>query len=86
MSDISLLFINPEKPDTHLKPIIFSSSESDKIKQSILEGINSLGNRAYALIKYNNKYFVCEHKDQYGKSTDYSRRDIKYHPYMKELV
>jgi hypothetical protein len=86
MSDISLLLVNTGVWPINTQKVELNSNESDKVKSTILDGINSLGNRAHALIKYQNRYFVCEHKDQYGKSTDYSRREVKYHPYMKEFV
>lgn len=79
---IKALFINAgtfplEKIKVEMDP--------ESIKTNILDGINKMGKRGYALLKFKDRYFVCEHKEQSGTSTEYKRREVTYHPFMMEL-
>jgi hypothetical protein len=58
---------------------------SENVRRNILDGINKIGNRGYALIKFKDRYFVCEHKEQSGTSKEYEKREVTYHPFMTEL-
>jgi hypothetical protein len=80
---IKALFINA---GTFPLEKIKMEMNSESIKTNILEAINKMGNRGYALLKFKDRYFVCEHKEQSGVSTEYKRREVTYHTYMKELA
>lgn len=84
---VQILVIDSGQTPIHTEKYEYASTDTAKIKETILSSLNRLGKATHALIKYKNEYFVADHTAQ-GKidSITYYRHKVKYHPYMKELA
>ena len=83
---IKILVVNTGSTPISTEKYEFASTEGEKAREKILEAINRLGKNSHALLKFRNRYWVADHKARKGPSTDYYKHEVKYHPYMKELV
>lgn len=87
MDTIKVLVINSGTTPIATERYDFQSTEGDKAKETILSALNRLGKAAHALIGFKGKYWVADHTAVGNTpSKGYYKHQVKYHPFMKELV
>ena len=86
---ITLLAVNTGSIDTTsvaLEKREFTQPEFGKIKVIVLELLNSMGKSSHVLIKnHDGKLFTAHHTAMRGPSTEYSKAEVRYHPYAGQL-
>lgn len=84
---IKILIIDSAQTPIHTEKYEFASTDSENVKNTILDSLNRLGKATHALIKYKNKFYTADHTAQ-GKtaSLTYYKTEVKYHPFMKYLT
>jgi len=83
---VKLLAVNTGSEEIVTEKHEFPSSESEKIKETILESLNRMGKSSHVLISYSGKLYTANHTSQRGKSRDYYRAEVRYHPMATELA
>jgi hypothetical protein len=87
MSEIvKILGVDTGKEPIQFEKLEISNENPALIKKTILEMLNRMGKNAHALCKFRNKFFVCDHTAKRGPSSVYVRSEVRYHPYIEELL
>lgn len=82
---VKILLVNTGSTPISTEKMEFNAVEKDTIQKAILDGINRMGKQSHALIKYQGRLFVCDHKARKGPSDGYYKHEVKYHPFAGDL-
>lgn len=83
---VRMLAINTGSAELKVEKHEFPESQSDKIKETILNCLNAMGKSSHVLIKYEGKLYTCTHTAARGPSSEYFRTAVRYHPFSKQLA
>lgn len=86
IEEVRVLFIDAGQEPIHTEKLVMTDENPALVHKTILEGLNRLGHRTTALIHFRSKWFEAVHTADRGKSSNYYKNQIFYHPYMVNLA